>query len=304
MLRAREKLRRRVDEVLGRQHRVGRAIALGVGKRRKRADLRLLQAGVEVDVRRAAGRGVGDLSGAQDRLVRRRHRGRLVVPLGVVAHQRCLVGCGVDPVDPGTALRSVPGAGRAENEHRHTVAPGVEDRHAGVHEADVRVHYRAHHPVGGLGVPLSDRNRRLLVQAQQHLRPRVAEIVHDAVVQAAVARSRIEREEGNVERAQHRRNGIAPPDFLLFGTGDRRFGAHGRGKVFLGVHGRSCDPVRPEGKPIIARPLLIVQLKGRVRDQLRGAASVPTTAKSASTDSRERLRVMNTMRERRSSPDH
>src|SRR6266705_2286839 len=52
-------------------------------------------------------------------------------------------------------------------------------------------------------------------------------------------------------------------------------------------------------------PLIDRAIEGAVAsDQLRGAASVPTAAKSASTDSRERLRVMNTMRERRSSLAH
>ena len=46
VLRAREQLRCRVDEVLGRQHRVGRAVALRIRQRRERADLRLLQASV------------------------------------------------------------------------------------------------------------------------------------------------------------------------------------------------------------------------------------------------------------------
>ncbi len=182
------------DEMRGRQDRLGCAKPLGIGKRRERPDFHFLQRGVEVDVSRAARRGVRDLRCAQQGLVRGADRARLVVPLGVVAYQGALVRGGVDPVDPGTAFSGVPGAGRAENQHRHAVAPGIEDPHGRVHQPDVGVHHRAHHPVGGLGVALRDRHRRLLVQAEQHLRPRVAEVVDEAVVQSAVARPRIQSE--------------------------------------------------------------------------------------------------------------
>jgi len=40
------------------------------------------------------------------------------------------------------------------------------------------------------------------VQAQQHLRPLVAEQVDDRVVQAAIAGARVDRDEGQVERAE------------------------------------------------------------------------------------------------------
>ena len=43
---------------------------------------------------------------------------------------------------------------------------------------------------------------RLLVQAEQQLRPFVAEIVDQAVVQSAVARAGIDGDIGDVERAQ------------------------------------------------------------------------------------------------------
>ena len=42
----------------------------------------------------------------------------------------------------------------------------------------------------------------LFVHAQQHLRGGVAEIIDDAVVQAAIARARRHRDVGNVERTQ------------------------------------------------------------------------------------------------------
>ena len=158
--------------------------------------------GVEIDVSRPARRGVGDPGGAQDRFARGGGRGRLVVPFGVAAHQRALVARGVDPVDPRPALDGIDRPGGAEHDHRHAVAPGVEDRHGGVHQADIGMHRRRHRLAGDLGVAVRDRDRAFLVQAEQHLRLLVAEIIDDAVVQAAIAGAGIERDIGNVERAQ------------------------------------------------------------------------------------------------------
>jgi hypothetical protein len=62
---------------------------------------------------------------------------------------------------------------------------------------DVGMQHHAHHAARGLGVAVRDRDRRLLVQAEQHLRLRVAEVVDDAVVQAAVARAGVQREVGD-----------------------------------------------------------------------------------------------------------
>ena len=87
----RKKLRRSLDQFGPGHNRFRRAITAYVRQRRQRPDLRLLQRGVEIDVRRPARRGIGNLRGAQQRLVGGGHRRRLVVPLGVVAHQRALV---------------------------------------------------------------------------------------------------------------------------------------------------------------------------------------------------------------------
>src|SRR5207244_3632435 len=58
----------------------------------------------------------------------------------------------MDPVDPGPAPRRIPWPGGAEDQHRHAIAPGIEDRHRGVHQPDVRVQRDAHHAARGLRV--------------------------------------------------------------------------------------------------------------------------------------------------------
>ena len=64
------------------------------------------------------------------------------------------------------------------------------------------MHRRGHRLAGDLGIAVRDGDRAFLVQAEQHLRPLIAEIVHQAVVQAAIAGAGIERDIGDVERAQ------------------------------------------------------------------------------------------------------
>ena len=191
-----------LDE-LGRRHGVGlRHEARGVDRRERFGELGLLHLGVEVDVDRSHGRGIGDPGGADDRLAGGRGGGRLVVPLGVVAHDRALVARGVDPVDPGPALGGVDRAGGAQHDDGEAVAPGVEHRHGGVEQADVGMHGRGHGLAGHLGIAVSDRDRALLVQAEQHLRRLIAQEVDDRIVQPAVARAGIERDVGNLQRAQ------------------------------------------------------------------------------------------------------
>jgi len=53
-----------------------------------------------------------------------------------------------------------------------------------------------------LGIAVSDRHRAFLVQAQKQLRAFIAEIIDEAVVQAAIARARIEGDVRDVCRPQ------------------------------------------------------------------------------------------------------
>ena len=199
---AAQQLSRRLDRFGRRCAFDRRHETLGVDRGDRLGQFGFLHLGVEIDVSRPARRGIGDPAGAQDRFARGDGRGRLVVPFGIAAHQRALVARGVDPVDPGPALGRVDRAGGAEHDHRHAVAPGVEDRHGGVHQPDIGMHRRRHRLAGDLGIAVRDGDRGFLVQAEQHLRPLIAEIVDQTVVQAAIAGARIERDIGNVERAQ------------------------------------------------------------------------------------------------------
>ena len=188
-----------------------------VDRRKLLGQLGFLQLGVEVDVDRTHRRGIRHPGRANDRLAGRCRRRGLVVPLGVVAHDRALVARGVNPVDPRPALGGVDRPGCAENHDRHAVAPGVEDRHGGVEQADVGVHRRRHRLAGHLGVAVRDRDRALLVQAEQHLRRVVAEIVDDRVMEAAIARAGIERDVGNLQRTQRFGGDVAAPSGRIVG---------------------------------------------------------------------------------------
>ena len=63
------------------------------------------------------------------------------------------------------------------------------------------MHRRDHGFAGHFGIAVGDGDGGLLVQAKQHLRLGIAEIIDNAVVQSAVARARRERDIGNIERA-------------------------------------------------------------------------------------------------------
>ena len=97
------------------------------------------------------------------------------------------------------------------------------------------MHRGAHRLAGDLGIAVRDRDRGLLVQAEQHLRRGVADVVDEAVVQAAIARAGIERDVGNVEVAQHLGDDVAAE---AGGIGARRNRALDGGSVGLVRLGR------------------------------------------------------------------
>jgi hypothetical protein len=108
----------------------------------------------------------------------------------------------MNPVDPWSPLDCVDWTGRAEDHHRHAIAPGVKDRHGRMHQPHIRMHGSRHGLTGDLGIAVGDRHRAFLMQAKQHLRAFIAEIVDEAVVQAAIARARIEGDVGDICCAQ------------------------------------------------------------------------------------------------------
>ena len=216
-LRAQQDLHRRAGlrriDVLGDLGHVARGIDGGQWF----GDALLLNLHIQHHIGRRLGGGVGEPGGAQDGFARGAHRRGLIVPLHVMADHGGLIAGGVDPFDPGAALDGVDDAGRAQDDHGHAVAPGVEDRHGGVHQAHIGMDGGGHGLAGDLGVALRDGDGVLLMQAQQHLGVLVAQIVHDAVMQAPIARARIERDIGDVEGLQGFRNDVAAEDRARLG---------------------------------------------------------------------------------------
>ncbi len=212
--------------LLRRTRRLGRHEARQVGPFRHLVEARLLEAGVEADIDRRGRRAAGGEIGAAHGFHQRLRRGRLVVPLDEGADQRALVARGMNPVDPGPALLGIDRTGGAEHDHRHAVAPGVEQAHHAVQQPDIAVQHAGHRLAGRLGVAVRDRDRVILVQAQQDARPLVAEVIDQAVVQPAIAGARIEADERDAEAAQHLRRDVAAPGHALVGFALRPVDLH------------------------------------------------------------------------------
>ena len=206
-----EALQRGLDRDRIRPVRPRRPVPADIRDHRRRSQRLLLQAHVEADVDRRGRRLPGDRVRASERVQCGLDGGRLVIPLGVLPDKRTLVGRGVNPVDPGPPPGRVDGAGRPEYQHRDAVAIGVVDGHARVHQAHVAVYRDGHRTPGHLRVAMGDRDRVLLVQADEQLRITVAVVVHQAVVQPAVTRAGDERDVPQVETAKELHQRVAAP---------------------------------------------------------------------------------------------
>ena len=90
--------------------------------------------------------------------------------------------------------------GRTDHQHRSPVAPRVEDAHRRVHQPDIRMHRDGQSLVGDLGITLRDTNGMLLMHAGDDLGRLIAQVIYEAVVQAAVAGSGVEADIGNPSR--------------------------------------------------------------------------------------------------------
>ena len=128
----------------------------------------------------------------------------------------------MDPLDPGAAPACVGRSARPHDEDRQAIAPSVEDTQQAVHESDVRVQHDRHCPIRRLGIAVRDRQRVILVQAQQQLRVAVSEIVDQAVVKAAKAGTGVERDVLEVEPTQHLGRDVAAPRHAVLPPGAGR----------------------------------------------------------------------------------
>ena len=90
-----------------------------------------------------------------------------------------------------------------------------------MHQPDIAVQDAGHRLVRRLGIAVGDGDRVVLVHAQQHAGGVVAEVVDEAVVQAAVAGAGIEADIGDAEAPQHLGGDVAAPgDGLVGGSFD------------------------------------------------------------------------------------
>ncbi len=225
-LRARQQRHRLIDRLLGRARRRRRLEARHVGPFGLLVEPRFLEAGVEADIDRRGRRRAGGQIGPRHRFHQRLRRGRLVVPFDDGADEGALIARGVDPVDPGTALFGIHRPGGAQHHHGHPVAPGVEQTHHAVQQPDIAVQHATHGLAGRLGIAVRDRDRMVLMQAQQDAGIFIAQMIDQAVMQPAIARARVEAEIADAAAAQHLRRDVAAPGDLVVGLSFRLVQQH------------------------------------------------------------------------------
>ena len=102
-----------------------------------------------------------------------------------------------------------------------------------VHQPDIGVHGGDHRLAGDFGIAVGDGDGGFLVQAEQHLRLGIAEIIDDRVMQPAIARARGERDIGNIERAQRLGDDVRA-EARRIGAGRRRTFDRGNGGIGIG----------------------------------------------------------------------
>ena len=190
----------------------GRRLEAGhVGKLRYFVELLFAKASVEHDVDRSLRLSAGRYIGARHRV----HDGGggrgLIVELDHLANHRRLIGRGVNPVDPGATLIGIHRAGSAHQEQRLAVAIGVEDRHVGVHQSDVGMNDGRHRLIRGFRIAVRNAHCMVFMQAQQHARIGIAQMVDDGIVQAAIAGAGVEAHIFKPEPAQHLRRHVRAP---------------------------------------------------------------------------------------------
>ena len=100
-----------------------------------------------------------------------------------------------------SALKLRPAA--AEIEYRCAIAPGVEDRHAGMLQAHHVVQAGRHNLSGGARITVSDRHCNLFMGAHDHFRAFARLEVDHRIMQAAITRAGVERDIFDPQFAQH-----------------------------------------------------------------------------------------------------
>ena len=93
-----------------------------------------------------------------------------------------------------------------------------------------------HHAIRGFEIALRDMHCSFVMQAQQHLRRAITEKIHQAVVQAAVTRSRIQCDVRNIEFAQHCGDGVTAPVGFRFTGGHRAVVNDGGVRIGFSAH--------------------------------------------------------------------
>ena len=146
-------------------------------------------------------RGEGNLIRTNRRLGKVGQRPREVVPFRVVADHR---GCVLNAVVPLCAPpdRRI-GVGSEDHVHRHAIAPRVVDGHRRVLQAHGSVRHDGERLALRLVVGMGHGHRRFFVTAGDELRPCVAAMVHERLVESAEARARIGADVFEAERLEH-----------------------------------------------------------------------------------------------------
>ena len=178
-------------------------IAVRSGQRQWGTHHLFLQAGVVAYVDRSLRVGLGNTVGAQKGLRHTGQRVGLIIPLDVIAHERTLYKCRVDPINPGASLHAIHGPGGAQGEDGGAVTPGIEQGHAGVLQAHDVVQQGGHQGATGLGIAMRHGHGDFFVTALDQFRHAVAAIIDDGVVETAKAGTRIAGGIGNAAGMEH-----------------------------------------------------------------------------------------------------
>jgi hypothetical protein len=173
-----------------------------MGHNHRLVDLGFLDVAIEADIDRPSRFGHGEPVGFQKRLGHTVDGGRLIVELDVIAHRQALHQRCMHPIR-GAALRGILRSAAAEIQDRRAVAPGVENRHARMLQADDVVQTGRHDLAGGPGIAVSDRHGNLFMGTHDHLGALARLEVDHGIVKAAITRPWIQCDVFDPQLAQH-----------------------------------------------------------------------------------------------------